>query len=54
MTTAQLRKELIEVGADPYEVAALALERVKRLEDELREARSKGQRAFVKELIVSL
>ena len=51
MTTPRLRKELIAAGVDPYEVAALALERAERLEDELREVKSKWQGTFVKRLI---
>ena len=52
MTVAQLRKELVETGADPFEVAALALERVERLESELREVRSKGQVVFTERRVV--
>jgi hypothetical protein len=43
MTTAQqevreIRKQLVESGADPYEVAALALEQARRLREQLTEA----------------
>ena len=40
MTTAQLRKELAGSGADPFEVAALAMGQVERLVAEVQELRS--------------
>lgn len=42
MTTAQkaIRRELVEAGADPFVVAALALDQARRLEEQLAEARS--------------
>lgn len=40
MTTAKLRRELATANADPFEVAALALEQVERLRAELAAARS--------------
>lgn len=43
MTTAQLRRELAGSGADPFEVAALALGRVERLQEELERVRLEVQ-----------
>ena len=40
MTTAQLRKELAGSGADPFEVAALAMGQVERLVAEVQALRS--------------
>jgi len=49
MTTAQqevreIRKQLVESGADPYEVAALALEQARRLREQLTEAAKAAER----------
>lgn len=50
MTAAQLRRELIETGADPFEIAALALEQVNRLQMELSAMRSERERVDVDRL----